>query len=323
MRSKIALFFLLAVFVSGAAVASASVPTPVLQATVPTAAPTPTPLADSVYAQIDAMNQAITNLYQRISPSVVHVTTQTQAIDFFYGTVPQEGTGSGFVYDNDGHIVTNDHVISGADQVNVLLAGGTSLPATVIGYDSYYDLAVLHVDAPANVLTPLQLGDSTQLQVGQSVAAIGNPFGLEGTLTTGHHQRARSADSDRIPAGRLGRPSRPTPPSTPAIPAGRCSICVGAWSASTPPSTAPAAARSASASPCRRASSPASCRPDQHWTFPARLAGCDAGRTGDRDSARPGRAEQRSADRAACSGRRGRQSRITGGDGHCASVVGC
>ncbi|MEO8396565.1 MAG: trypsin-like peptidase domain-containing protein, partial [Chloroflexota bacterium] len=111
--------------------------------------------------------------------------TQTQTMDFFYGTVPQEGTGSGFVYDNDGHIVTNDHVIQGADQVNVLLAGGTSLTATVIGFDSYYDLAVLHVDAPANVLTPLQLGDSSQLQVGQSVAAIGNPFGLEGTLTTG------------------------------------------------------------------------------------------------------------------------------------------
>ena len=185
MRSKIALFFLIAILISSAVITSVARSQPMLQDAVPTAAPTPTPLADSVYAQIDAMNQAITNLYQRISPSVVHVTTQTQTIDYFYGTVPQEGTGSGFVYDNDGHIVTNDHVIQGADQVNVLLAGGTSLPATVIGYDSYYDLAVLHVDAPANTLSPLQLGDSTQLQVGQSVAAIGNPFGLEGTLTTG------------------------------------------------------------------------------------------------------------------------------------------
>lgn len=186
MRSKIFVLFILGLLLVGSAtLASASVPTPVLQAAVPTAVPTPTPLADSVYAQIDMMNQAITNLYQRISPSVVHVTTQSQTIDFFYGTVPQEGTGSGFVYDDQGHIVTNDHVISSADQVNVLLGGGTSLPATVIGFDSYYDLAVLHVDVPANVLTPLQLGDSSQLQVGQSVAAIGNPFGLEGTLTTG------------------------------------------------------------------------------------------------------------------------------------------
>ncbi|MBI1260053.1 MAG: PDZ domain-containing protein [Chloroflexi bacterium] len=185
MRSKIALFLLVALFIGSVAIASAALSQPVLQDAVPTAAPTPTPLADSVYTEIDAMNQAVSNLYQRISPSVVHVTTQTQTVDFFYGTVPQEGTGSGFVYDHDGHIVTNDHVIQGADQVNVLLAGGTSLPATVIGYDSYYDLAVLRVDAPANTLTPLQLGDSTQLQVGQSVAAIGNPFGLEGTLTTG------------------------------------------------------------------------------------------------------------------------------------------
>src|SRR5262249_30994300 len=99
----------------------AAPPHVILQSSIPTAAPTPTPLADSVYAEIDAMNQAITNLYQRISPSVVHVTTQSQTMDFFYGTVPQEGTGSGFVYDNDGHIVTNDHVIQGADQVNVLL----------------------------------------------------------------------------------------------------------------------------------------------------------------------------------------------------------
>jgi S1-C subfamily serine protease len=185
MRSKIALFFLLGILISGAALVSASAPQPVMQSAVPTAAPTSTPLPDSVYTQIDAMDQAVTNLYQRISPSVVHVTTQTQTMDFFYGTVPQEGTGSGFVYDDQGHIVTNDHVISGADQVNVLLGGGTALTATVVGFDSYYDLAVLHVDVPPNVLTPLQLGDSSQLQVGQSVAAIGNPFGLEGTLTTG------------------------------------------------------------------------------------------------------------------------------------------
>jgi S1-C subfamily serine protease len=186
MRSKIVVFFLVGLLLmGGASIVSASMPTSVLQAAIPTTAPTPTPLADSVYVQIDALDQAVTNLYQRISPSVVHVTTQTQTMDFFYGTVPQEGTGSGFVYDSDGHIVTNDHVIQGADQVNVLLAGGTSLTATVVGYDSYYDLAVLHVDAPTSVLTPLQLGDSSQLQVGQSVAAIGNPFGLEGTLTTG------------------------------------------------------------------------------------------------------------------------------------------
>jgi S1-C subfamily serine protease len=98
---------------------------------------------------------------------------------------PQEGTGSGFVYDDNGHIVTNNHVIAGATDITVLLANGISLPAQVVGTDNYYDLAVLRVDVPPGTLTPLELGDSSALQVGQSVIAIGNPFGLDRTLTTG------------------------------------------------------------------------------------------------------------------------------------------
>ncbi len=185
MRLKIALIFLVGIMVG---FGGALVPHAAMQAgtdPIPPAAPTPTQLPDSVFAQLDLMDQIVTNLYQRISPSVVHVTTQSQGFSRFYGTVPQEGTGSGFVYDTQGHIVTNDHVIQNADQVNVLLSNGTSLSADVIGYDSYYDLAVLHVDVPPDALTPLTLGDSSQLLVGQSVAAIGDPFGLEDTLTTG------------------------------------------------------------------------------------------------------------------------------------------
>ncbi len=185
MRSKLALLFVITMFFSVSLMAATSPHALQAQQAVATSAPTPTELPDSVYAPIDAMDEVIENLYQRISPSVVHVTTQSQVQTFFNGPTPEEGTGSGFVYDTLGHIVTNDHVIQGADQVTVILENGTSLAATVIGADSYYDLAVLHVDVPANVLTPLELADSSQLQIGQSVAAIGNPFGLEHTLTTG------------------------------------------------------------------------------------------------------------------------------------------
>ena len=168
MRSKMALFLLVGILLGGAAMAVyPRVQAQGMEAQVAPAAPTPTLPSDNVYAVIDAINQVVGNLYQRVSPSVVHVMTQSQSFSFFYGTVPQEGTGSGFVYDRDGHIVTNNHVIQGADQVNVILADGTSLPATVVGSDSYYDLAVLHIDVPSDALTPLELGDSSQLQVGQ------------------------------------------------------------------------------------------------------------------------------------------------------------
>ncbi len=163
------------------------IPNPVsIQAqAIPTAMPTPTLPSDAVYSQIDALDQVMINLYQRISPSVVHITSRSQTIDMFYGVVPNEGTGSGFIYDLDGHIVTNNHVVSGASEVDVLLPTGISLPAQVVGTDEYYDLAVLHIDVPANALVPLELGDSSRLQVGQRVIAIGNPFGLDRTLTSG------------------------------------------------------------------------------------------------------------------------------------------
>ena len=85
------------------------------------------------------------------------------------------------------------HVIQGANQVDILLADGTAVTANVIGSDSYYDLAVLHVDMPDNTLTPLELGDSSQLEVGQTVAAIGNPFGLGRHADDRDHQRAGAA----------------------------------------------------------------------------------------------------------------------------------
>lgn len=154
----------------------------------PQAAPTPVPtpaLDESLFAQIDALDRVMSQLYQRVSPSVMHIASRSNAVSMFYGVIPQEGTGSGFVYDDQGHIVTNYHVVANATAVDVLFAEGISIPAEIIGIDPYLDLAVLSIDAPPNTLTPLELGDSSQLQVGQTVIAIGNPFGLDHTLTTG------------------------------------------------------------------------------------------------------------------------------------------
>jgi S1-C subfamily serine protease len=156
------------------------------QANTPDApAPTLAPPPANALELFDAQENAVASIYQQAGPSVVHVTSLTQVSDFFRGVVPQEGTGSGFVYDTQGHIVTNNHVIAGAQQISVVLADGTVLPAKVTGADEYYDLAVIEVDPTKLKAAPLPLGDANSLQVGQDVLAIGNPFGLDRTLTSG------------------------------------------------------------------------------------------------------------------------------------------
>lgn len=147
--------------------------------------PTATAVSESLFRELEARDQVVINLYDRVNRSVVHVASRLSTFNIFQGTIPREGTGSGFVIDSQGLILTNYHVVSGAEAVDVILADGTTLAAQLKGYDEYYDLAVLQVDAPPDTLTPLELGDSDALQVGQSVVAIGNPFGLDRTLTTG------------------------------------------------------------------------------------------------------------------------------------------
>ncbi len=125
-------------------------------------------------------------IYQKYSPGVVNITTTTLAYDFFLRPIPMEsGTGSGAIMDDSGHIVTNFHVIDGAREVEVTLANKTKHRAVVVGADPNNDLAVLRIDAPKSQLTPIPLGTSKGLQVGQKVLAIGNPYGLDHTLTTG------------------------------------------------------------------------------------------------------------------------------------------
>ena len=155
------------------------------QEATPVPAPTLAPPPADALSVLDAQETVVSYIYQNAGPSVVHITSRTQVWDFWRGVVPQEGTGSGFLYDAQGHIVTNNHVIEDAQEIEVVLADGTVLPAEVVGTDAYYDLAVLRVD-PAQVrAAPLPLGDANSLRVGQLVLAIGNPFGLDRTLTTG------------------------------------------------------------------------------------------------------------------------------------------
>ncbi len=124
------------------------------------------------------------NVYQRVNQSVVNITTRT--LDYsFMDVVPREGSGSGSVLDKEGHILTNFHVIEGAQQIRVTLANGTSYPAGLVGQDPSNDIAVLQIEAPAAELQPITWGDSAGLKVGQKILAIGNPFGLERTLTVG------------------------------------------------------------------------------------------------------------------------------------------
>jgi len=132
---------------------------------------------------LDSEEQNNISVYRRNIPSVVNVTSRAMAFDFFYGMVPQEGQGSGFVIDKEGHILTNYHVIADARQVEVTMHNRKKYKATVVGTDPAHDLAVIQIKAPD--LVPSVLGDSRNLQVGQKVYAIGNPFGLAGTMTRG------------------------------------------------------------------------------------------------------------------------------------------
>jgi len=131
----------------------------------------------------DAEEQVNIEVYKKGIPSVVNITSTAVSMDFFWGPIPQQGQGSGFVIDKDGHILTNYHVVEGARQVKVTLHNKKTYPADIIGSDRLHDLAVIQIKVP-NVV-PATLGDSKGLVVGQKVYAIGNPFGLSGTMTRG------------------------------------------------------------------------------------------------------------------------------------------
>jgi S1-C subfamily serine protease len=175
----------------------------------PTAAATPAAPASATSSTevLAALEGTLAQIYDQVNPSVVNIRViQKQEMTapalpeipglpfpFFQPpTTPQgpqefyrQGAGSGFVWDKDGHIVTNNHVVASADKINVTFYDGTTVSGDVVGTDPDSDLAVVKVDLPADRLQPVQLADSTQVKVGQLAVAIGNPFALEGTMTVG------------------------------------------------------------------------------------------------------------------------------------------
>jgi len=147
----------------------------------------PRPIAQRPDDKLGADEQSTIDAFSKFSRSVVNVTsleTHKDRMTLDVTEIPQ-GTGSGFVWDQQGHIVTNFHVVAHGDRASVTLNDGTTYAATIVGTAPDKDLAVLRIDAPAQKLLPLPVGQSTSLKVGQKVLAIGNPFGLDQTLTTG------------------------------------------------------------------------------------------------------------------------------------------
>jgi S1-C subfamily serine protease len=147
------------------------------------AVPEPSPQVAS--AALNDLENLVMKVYEEAGPGVVNVTSLSISYDFFLNAYPQEGSGSGFVFDREGNIVTNYHVVERADELQVTFSDGTIVSAQLVGADPSNDLAVIRVDLSSSRLTPLPLGDSDDLKVGRYVVAIGNPFGLEQTLTTG------------------------------------------------------------------------------------------------------------------------------------------
>lgn len=146
---------------------------------------TPPVLQPSVLQAVDVEEQLVADIYARVSPAVVFITSRILAYDFFMRPYAQEGTGSGFMIDSEGHIVTNNHVVENADRIVVTLSDETSVEAELVGTDPANDVAVLKIEVSPEKLHPVELGTSADLRVGQRAIAIGNPFGLERTLTTG------------------------------------------------------------------------------------------------------------------------------------------
>jgi S1-C subfamily serine protease len=145
---------------------------------------------------LDPDEQVNVSVYKKALPSVVNIKSRAVSYNFFYGLVPEEGQGTGFILDKDGHILTNYHVIANAQKVEVTMFNRKTVTAKLVGADRHHDLAIIQIDVPN--LTAVTLGDSRNIQVGQKVFAIGNPFGLSGTMTRGIVSSIRSV---RGPAG--------------------------------------------------------------------------------------------------------------------------
>ncbi|GAB4575544.1 MAG: trypsin-like peptidase domain-containing protein [Anaerolineae bacterium] len=170
--------------------------------------PTPSPLPPDIISAADAEYRVLSNVYYRVAPSVVNI----EVVVSLGNAVNQSGSGSGFIYDRAGHIVTNSHVVRDAEEILVTFRDGYVTEARLIGVDDFSDLAVIRVDTDPARLLPVTLGNSESLYVGQRVIAIGNPFGLESSMTTG----VISALGRTLPSAQLVNPDN-EPFNNPAI----------------------------------------------------------------------------------------------------------
>jgi len=143
------------------------------------------PATQASTAALAADEQINVRIYRQAAPAVANIVTRNVEYDFFFNPMPVEGAASGFLIDTRGHILTNFHVVQEAQTIEVTLGDQTRYPARLIGADPRNDIALIKIDPRARKLTGLPLGDSSTLQVGQRVLAIGNPFGFQSTLTTG------------------------------------------------------------------------------------------------------------------------------------------
>jgi S1-C subfamily serine protease len=167
------------------AISTAPTPTPIEVPLTPTTAPLPAERMPNQGEALNLLEAQVIAIYETVGPAVVNITSRSYAYDMFMRPVPQEGGGSGFLIDKEGHIVTNYHVIENAEELLVTLANGQVHEVTVVGEDPANDLAVIRIETSEDLPEPVVLGDSDKLRVGQFVIAIGNPFGLEQTLTIG------------------------------------------------------------------------------------------------------------------------------------------
>jgi serine protease Do len=171
------------------AAATTSNPITSSQAATPTAGPTlPSAQPSDPSGLLAQYQSTLENIYQQVSPSVVYILVTlsgSSSSSPLGSSTPQQASGSGFVWDMNGNIVTNNHVVAGATSVTVTFIDGTTVPATIVGTDPDSDLAVINVKVDKSILHPVQLANSETLKVGQVVIAIGNPFGLVGTMTSG------------------------------------------------------------------------------------------------------------------------------------------
>jgi 2-alkenal reductase len=178
----LSLFLIPVLFLAACSGASLAVSAPDLPAQLANAVQAPAQADSASTVTLSDLQSTFEGIYAEVNPSVVNI--QVGAGDLS-GLGIQSGLGSGFVWDNEGHIVTNNHVVADADQISVTFSDGRIVDAELVGTDAYSDLAVIKVDEPAGSLQPVEMADSSQVKVGQIAIAIGNPFGLQGTMTQG------------------------------------------------------------------------------------------------------------------------------------------